>query len=190
MLRPLALFTLLALGCSSSSTPSPSVDMASAPPGPDLTFVGCSGTVVPTGSASFFGKFKTCQVAVSITPDEMSMVLQPQGYDGSPPTAIELQVVVPKRFKLGTYSLATVAVGTVLRIVPVLGAVPYVAGKPDDRSVPSGTVHLEVWSLPTVPDNPGESWLDKTMHGVLNASLPVDVNFGGAPGTLELTSTF
>ena len=183
----IGLLALLLAACSSSDAPvvdaSPSPDLRVAP---DMTLTGCHGVFEPTGGAKFLWQYTTCTVSANATPNDVTLQITPVGNMGTPPTKVFLFLSAAPAFKVGHYDLTNLepGVGTLLQILAMDQAANYTATRPDDGTPSTGSISLDLWSLPTATSGP-----DTTAHGYLSATLDHDPTTAGS-GTLVLQSYF
>jgi hypothetical protein len=164
---------------------SPSPDLRAAP---DMTLTGCHGTFEPTGKARFIWMYTTCMVTIDSTPNDLTLRIAPQGNQGTPPSLVRMYLSAAPAFKVGHYDLSNLeaSASTLLEIIAMDQGSRYTAAKPDDGTPSTGSISLDLWTLPTAIVGP-----DTTAHGHLAAILAHDPNTPGMDGdTLVLDSYF
>jgi hypothetical protein len=142
----------------------------------------CAGTL--TGAIS--GSFASCALSLMQADTEQDLGVVVSGWSGDPIQVAQLIVVAPSGFLAKRYLLDAL-VGTSLLVQNKLSE-KYTATNDGSGSL-QGSVTLVVTSPPRAPTQGATEWTDTSMHGSLDATLPLDPDSPGTPGS-QVTAHF
>ena len=140
--------------------------------------VHCSGTF--SGAAT--GSFADCTISMTEEPGDEMMNLIPSALSTSPFQMLQLVMIMEPRAEVKHYNLANLGDGTRLTALLKGSLARYTAERADSVNI-SGTVDLTLTAAPVFVMGT-DTWNDMHAHGTLSATLPLDPNSPGTPGTM------